>query len=84
MSYGFFLSAICNTATDAIKLAIRSSSINRIILILFSIIDMIISNNTINIILLSASNVILSPVLSSLYSSSPALFGLWKAFNKPG
>ena len=24
MSYGFFLSAICNTSTDAIKLAIRS------------------------------------------------------------
>ena len=50
MSYGFFLSAICNTATDAIKLAIRSSSINAIVLILFSTINVIISNDMIDMI----------------------------------
>ena len=45
MSYGFFLSAICNTATDAIKLAIRSPCIHTIILFKFSAIDMIIISN---------------------------------------
>ena len=50
MSYGFFLSAICNTATDAIKLAIRSSSINAIVLILLSTINVIISNDMIDMI----------------------------------